>query len=244
MPLFHLLNPSALQSPSGRLRAVPSSRALHGPTQLPKSPQASRCQPLARPHASKPGSGSAKRIYSSAKTSFMWSSLGSPVVGAPFFLRWVSPARLLAPAAALWAACWGFDKPHSFPPTPASHPCPFSSLPAAPLGGKGQEQGRGGEESPLTLFPLLAGCPLHPSSEWDLDPGVVAGDRKDLGLGSGAHLLEVSIIASPVVRGNQVAYSWESHCLLGCLGPLGQVPKKETISCEGETWVGWGGVFQ
>lgn len=34
--------------------------------------------------------------------------------------------------------------------------------------------------------------------------------------------------------------------LLGCLsnGPLEQVPKKETISCEGETWVGWGGGFQ
>lgn len=69
------------------------------------------------------------------------------------------------------------------------------------------------------------------------------GDRKDIGLGSGTHLLEVSIIlkSNPVVGGRRVTYSWESH-YFACLanGPLEQVPKKETISCEGETWVGWG----
>lgn len=62
------------------------------------------------------------------------------------------------------------DKPHPLPLAPASHPGPFSSLPAAPRRGKGQERRGGGDHfDPISLrYALLAGCPPHPppSRSW------------------------------------------------------------------------------
>lgn len=96
--------------------------------------------------------------------------------------RAASPAKLLAPAAARRAARWRLDKLHPLPPAPASHPSPFSSLPAAPRRGKGQERRGGGDRlDPTSLrCALLAGCPPHPSSSSPGQGDQVTGKLWDL----------------------------------------------------------------
>lgn len=110
-----------------------------------------------------------------------WESVGPIGRRSPSFLRKASPGRFLAPAAALWAVCWGLDKPHSFPPTPPPIP---SLSPHFLLTSwrKGPGTGAGGEPlDPCFPWWLAALFTLPLSRIWSLQ--VVPGDRKDMGLG-------------------------------------------------------------